>query len=211
MTYETWRHELFNQDPGLKPQDFEMSPEFDALPGDKVFDYINRALADSRIHVDYSQDQMGNAIDYIFAPFHSGYPLLYEKIGDEKKRLEGILNLKKLYQNYFNRYCLAPVTDIGNDKGNGTFGYICHMFWDGFPIHPSSSKKQDLQAAQAVLEFAVRSPNDNVIVSALHGLGHWAPYRKEALTAIQNWLKSPTTRNKVVLDYAKAAQAGRIL
>ncbi len=211
MTYDAWRHELFNQDPGLKPQDFEMSQEFYTLSDDLIFDYINHALTDSRIHTDYSQDQIGNALDYIFAPYNSGYPILYEKIGDEKKRLEGILNIRKLYQNYFNRYCHAPVTNIGNDKGNGTFGYICYMFWEGFPIHPSSSKKQDLQAAQAVLEFAVRSSNDNVIVSALHGLGHWAPYRIEASTIIQNWLKSPTTKNKAVLDYARAAQAGRIL
>lgn len=210
MTYEAWRHELFNQDPKLDPYDFDMSPEFDSIPDGLVFDYINRALADSRIHADYSPDQVGNAINYIFAPFYNGYLLLYEKIADDKKRLEGILNLKKLYQNFFSRYCLTPVTDIGNDKCNGTFGFICYMFWEGFPIRPSSSKKQNLLAAQAVLEFAVRSPYDHVIVSALHGLGHWTPYRKKASDIIRNWLKLPTTENKVVVDYARAAQVGAI-
>jgi hypothetical protein len=66
-------------------------------------------------------------------------------------------------------------------------------------------------AALEVMAGAVQMENDNCIVSAIHGLGHWATAEPRAAETLRRWLENPITSNIKVIEYAKQAAAGCIL
>jgi hypothetical protein len=119
--------------------------------------------------------------------------------------------MSKLYTNYFDRYCRAAVGSIGNDHLDGGVAYLCYMLWDIFVLHPGNAKPAMKNAALEVMAAAVQMENDNCIVSAIHGLGHWATDEPRATETLRDWLRNPTTSNIQVIEYAKQAATGCIL
>jgi hypothetical protein len=104
---------------------------------------------------------------------------------------------------------LAPIGNIGNFDHR--VSYLCYMLWDIFVLHPGNASGGMTSAALDVMEHAIQMKNDNCIVSAIHGLGHWAMHDSRAVQILRNWLERTTTRNARVIDYAIQATTGCIL
>lgn len=211
MNYEEWRDELFGVPPASDPVTHEHSDEFYAVPPREAFDYVDQVLVDPDVHSLFSKDQLGKGINTIYSNCCSDLPFLYTTECDEDRRIQGINNLVSLYRNYFDAYCTADVTDIGNDQEDGPMGYICYMFWDVFVLCPGNATPAVISAAIGVMRDGLGSRNDNSIASAIHGLGHWAFSVPEAVATLKHWLQKPTTNNPVVLQYARTATSGMIL
>ena len=132
----------------------------------------------------------------------------YIEAGDDQRRIQGIRNLEKLYANYFDRYCRAPVTSIGNSHVDGWMGFLCYMLWDVFVLSPGTASAGMATAALDVMASGIQFKNDNCIVSAIHGLGHWAMNEPRAILILTHWLRLPTTTNAIVIEYAQHATTG---
>lgn len=210
MDYHRWRDDVFGQPPGSDPVTMELLEETCGVPDSEALVHIDRALVDPDIHLAYSKEQIGIGLDLIYSCNASDWGFCYTDPKDESRTVLGIHNLRHLYDNYFGRYCIAPVTSIGNDDGDGTMGFMCYMFWDIFVLYPGNSSPRMIAAGLAVMEHAIRSKNDNCIVSAIHGLGHWVDRAPRAVEILPQWLRNPTTHNEAVLEYASRATTGCI-
>jgi hypothetical protein len=211
MIYETWKNEVFGMNENSCPIESEMIDEAYSLNENLILDYIDKSLTDSSIHNLYSPKQIGIGLNIIYSNCCSDYSFSYLNFSDEERIISSIKKLKFLYQNFFEKYCNSPVNEIGDSTDN-RLDYICYMFWDLFVLYPKSENitKKIIEASVQVMSQQLLSKNDNVVVSALHGLGHWASDCPEIKNIIDKWLKNPTTSNKVIHDYAKVAKTGCI-
>jgi hypothetical protein len=211
MEYPTWRNDIFGQPVGSDPVTLDLLPETCSVSTEENFDHVDRALSDPDIHDLFNPDQIGIGLQLIYSNCCSNICFCYLEAGDERRRLCGIENLNKLYSHFFDRYCFAPVGNIGNDHLYGGIGFLCYMFWDIFVLHPGSASVAMVSAALDVMTNALRMKNDNCIVSAIHGLGHWANDAPRAGQILRQWLRRPSTTNPVVIQYAHRALTGSIL
>jgi len=212
MNYIQWRDQLFGQPEQADPVCAEMSPAFDRLPRDRAFDYIDQVLVDADIHQRFSRSQIGFGLNYIFSNSCSDLPFCYLHCS-ESRIIKGIQNLNYLYQHYFDRYCFAPsksIQTIGSIKEGDRLEFLCYMFWDIFVVYPGNVSPSVIAASLEVMSQALQSKNGNAIVSAIHGLGHWALYSQQAVTILEQWLMNPSTRNPVIHHYASQAKTGYI-
>ena len=211
MDYVIWRNDVFGQKPNSDPVMVDLLPETYSVSPNEIFDHIDRALSDAEIHDIFSREQIGIGLRLIYSNCCSSMSCCYIEAGDEQRRVNGIRHLDKLYTNYFNRYCLAPIESIGNDHLDGHIGYLCYMLWDIFVLYPGNASSAMVSAVLDVMTNGIYMENDNCIVSAIHGLGHWAGDEAQAVQILQQWLCQPTTQNTNVIDYAKQATTGCIL
>jgi len=210
MDYSAWRSEIFGTPPGTDPVSMELPEELYSLSPEESFDHIDRALVDAEIHELYSKEQSGIALQLIYSNSCSDLPFCYTQAGDEARRIRGIGNLRHLYANFFDRYCVCPVKRIGCDLDDGDIGFVCYMLWDIFVLYPDVASPGMTDAALEVMAGALESKNDHSIVSAIHGLGHWAADVPQASAILQKWLENPATENTVIHDYARQAATGCI-
>ena len=210
MEYKNWRREIFDHPQGSDPVTIELSTDFYSVPPHEALDFVDSLLIDPELHSLFSKEQLGNGINMIYSNSCSDLPFLYTSECDEARRIKGIENLENLYKNFFDRYCTGGVKNIGYDQNDGSMGFICHMFWDGFVLYPGNATPGMISAAINVMKLALGSDNDNSLVSAIHGLGHWAFDVPEAVSVLHDWLRKPSTTNTKVLDYAHDAMTGMI-
>ncbi len=211
MDYVRWRNDIFGKPAGSDAVTVGLLPETYSDPPDEALDHVDRALVDTEIHSLFSKDQIGIGLQLIYSNSCSDLPFCYTEAGDETRRVKGICNLRYLDSNFFDKYCTAPVTRIGNDLTAGPIGYLCHMLWDIFVLHPGNASPRMTAAALDVMAHALESSNDQSIVSAIHGLGHWATDAPRAIQILECWLLRPATRNEAIRAYARQATTGRIL
>lgn len=210
MKYDQWRDHVFGQPEDINPVDADIPYEEIDAPTTTNFDFIDQALADAEIHQRYSYQQIGIGLQLIYSNCCSNLSFCYIEAGDDARRVQGIRQMKLLYRNYFARHCTQPVNNVGNDF-EGWLGFTCYMLWDVFVLYPGNASPAMTAAGLEVMSDALKLTNDSCLVSALHGLGHWAGERPEAKTIVQRWLRRPTTTNQEVLEYAAQAETGYIL
>ncbi|MEM8739082.1 MAG: hypothetical protein AAGG38_11480 [Planctomycetota bacterium] len=170
MDYEAWRDEVFGQPPGSDPVTLDLSKAFYGLGQVQSLDFIDCALIDRSIHDLFSPDQIGFGLHLIYSNCCSDLPFCYTELESEERKVQAIENLRHLSTNYFDRYCVWPVRDIGNDLGDTEFdqiGFICYMFWDVFILHAGNVTDPMKQAAIGVMNNGLASTNDHTIVSAI--------------------------------------------
>lgn len=212
MNYQQWRDQLFGQPEQADPVCAEMSPAFDRVPRDRAFDYIDQVLVDSEIHQRFSRNQIGFGLNYIFSNSCSDLPFCYLRCS-ESRIIRGIQSLDYLYQNYFDRYCFASsksIQEIGAIQAGDRLEFLCYMFWDLFVVYPGNSSPSVIAASLEVMNAALYRKNGNAIVSAIHGLGHWALHDQRAVAILEQWLANPSTPNPVIHNYALQAKTGYI-
>jgi len=210
MNYEHWCYDIFGKEPNSDPVMVGLLDETYALSKDVMLDYIDRALIDPDIHTLFTKEQIGIGLQIIYSNSCSNIPFCYIQARDEYRRIKAIKNLRFLYLNFFEKYCFAPVNRVGYNLDDGAIGYLCYMLWDIFVLFPGNASKSMIYAAVGVMRSAMNSTNDNCIVSAIHGLGHWASDVPAAVEALKAWLRSPSTENKAVHQYAEHAKTGCI-
>lgn len=210
MTYEHWRQEIFGNPPGSDPVATDLSEEVYALPSDQSLSYIDQCLVDSTIAEVFTKEQIGFGLQVIYSNACSNLPRCYLQAGSEQRRCEAIRNLRYLYVNYFEPFCVSPVRRVGYDLEDGEIGYLCYMFWDIFVLYPGNATRSMIEAAIGVMKEGLSSRNDNCIVSAIHGLGHWAAAVPSAVQILESWLLQPSTVNPEIHNYAKQAKSGCI-
>jgi hypothetical protein len=210
MIYEHWRREIFGSPPGTDPVTADLNKEVYSLPKERVLDYVDQCLVDPEIRNLFTKEQVGIGLHVIFNNSCSDLPFSYIEAGTEQRRCEPIRNLRHLYANYFEPYCVSPVRRVGYDFDDGPIGYLCYMFWDIFVLYPGNTTRAMQDAAIGVMSNALRSTNDNCVVSAIHGLGHWAAKVPSAVQALESWLNQPSTTNPEILDYGTQATSGCI-
>jgi len=210
MIYEDWRGEIFGCPPGTDPVTADLKEEVFLLPKKQSLNYINQCLVDGAIPKQFTKDQIGIGLQVIFNNSCSDLPFSYLEGSTEQGRCEAIRNLRHLYANYFKPYCVSPVRRVGYDLDDGPIGYLCYMFWDIFVLYPGNSTRDMQEAAIGVMNEALCSKSDNCVVSAIHGLGHWAAKVPSAVQILESWLKQPSTSNAEIWNYAKQATSGCI-
>lgn len=210
MDYIRWRDDIFGKHPDSDPVSVGLLAETDDVSPEEMLDHIDRALADPDVHSLHSKEQIGIGLYLIYSNACSDAPFCYLKAGDEARRIRGIRSLVNLYSNYFERYCVAPVTSIGDDQSDGRIGQLCYMLWDVFVLCPDNASPSMVCASLDVMHSGIRSKNENCIVSAIHGLGHWSFDVPQAVTLLREWLRHPTTKNEEVREYAQQATTGCI-
>lgn len=212
MRYVNWRDDVFGQPAGSDPVMLDLLPETYAVTPNENFDHVDRALSDPEIHTLFSSEQIGIGLRLIYSIACSNICFCYTRAdGEARRRVLGIQRLEGLYKNYFERYCLAPVQDIGNDHIDSGISYLCYMLWDIFILRPDNASPAMVSAALDVMSSAMQLENDNCIVSAIHGLGHWVTDVPHASEILWQWIHAPTTKNPIVLAYAEQAKTGYIL
>ena len=211
MNYLDWRSYVFGMPEGSDPVLNDMPQEGYEIHNNTLLDFLDRAFQDPEIHLLFSKEQIGIGLNIIFSNCCSDYFEAYLQFDQEGRIIQAINSLNYLYKNFFEVYCLASVKSIG-DCTDGRIGFICYMFWDIFALYPESKgiTQKIIDTAINHMTHQLYSSNDNVICSAIHGLGEWNPYCKQTSNIIMNWLEKPTTSNPVVLEYAAMAQTGCI-
>jgi len=135
----------------------------------------------------------------------------YIEGGDDARRVQGIRRLDLLYTNFFERYCQTPVDRVGYSfQPDGRIGYLCYMLWDVFVLYRGNASSAMCSAALDVMANVLKMKSDNCLVSAIHGLGHWAMDEPRAVQILEKWLLLPTTQNAEVIHYAHEAKTGCI-
>lgn len=210
MTYEEWRDQLFGNPADSDPVMLDLHEDMYSLTKEYSLDYIDRCLKDPDVHTLYTKDQIGVGLQIIYDNSCSDLPFCYIQAGAEARRIRAIGNLNFLYSNYFERYCTAPVKRVGYDLDDGRIGYLCYMLWDIFALWPGNASKSMINAAVAVMRNAINSTNDNCIVSAVHGLGHWVSDTLLARDVLDEWLRRPSSNNSAIQEYAEQAKTGCI-
>ena len=211
MDYLSWRNEVFGMPSGSDPMTIQLSEQNFLVPSLATFDYIDRSLVDSEIQAIFSIEQIGAGLLLIYSNSHSDLPYCYTEVGNEARRIKGIINLRYLYSNFFNRYCLFPVNNIEEVNTERAIDYLCYMFWDIFPLCSENATSSMIDVALEVMSSVLQYKNDYCIVSAIHGLGHWVLDVPQSSNILQNWLKTPTTSHEEIQDYARQAMTGYIL
>jgi hypothetical protein len=203
--YKEWRHTLLNRQENDDPVNMEMDNNFYYYSDDQKVQYLNKFLCDEDVHEKYTRKQIGIAINYLYSNACSDYVFMYRNSKDNL-----ILNLNNLYKNYFNRHCIEKVSSIGNSHDGDSLYFMCYMFWDLFVIHPGIDTDRDINDGYQVMENNIYSNNENIIVSVIHGLGHWVHGGEKSVIILDKWLNNPSTDNEIILEYAEIAKTGCI-
>ena len=129
----------------------------------------------------------------------------------KERKVNAIWSLKTLYDDVLTPRALPRLGHLG-ETGHDRLSYICYMLWDvtGFAYWEERDEGEAMpQAILDVLEHALESPNDAVIESGLHGLGHLASAdrRRDAIGRLLD--RRPDLRPELKI-YAEACSVGCI-
>ncbi|NEO84617.1 MAG: hypothetical protein F6J87_10240 [Spirulina sp. SIO3F2] len=219
MQYEDWRDDIFGKPEGYDPIVGNILEETANLPEIQTLDFIDRALQDPEIHTQYSVEQIGIGLNIIFnipcSNISRCYAVLNGNVENEQRKIESIKCLRNLYSNFFARYCISPVRQIGESLEPKQIGFICSMLWDIFVLCPGNATPAMVEATIEMMADCLKTKNDNCLESLIHGLGHWIfdsdrANSDRAKQVLDDWLKLPTTDNQVIIDYATYAKTGYI-
>jgi hypothetical protein len=170
--YLEWITYVFDRDvrPHGSSWDADRAPAFDATPAETV-GLIGKTMARSGTDlIGFSNLQVHSGLNYIFQPYSGLIQNFTRSDVSLELKIAAIGAMKRLYKDCFEARCDSCLGHLNEGRGLNVTAY---MLWDDTPI---GSWARDLPAANAavmeVLEFALRSPNDACVESALHGLGH---------------------------------------
>jgi hypothetical protein len=176
LEYDVWVAELYLHGSPYDPWGVELSEAMNAVSLDEAFDHLDRMLDDPGIHSLFNPQQLALGLSMAYSNCLTELPFCYVRASTKERRIRGILNLKKLYDNFFARYCIAPFTYPRSQVSlKGTMQYFCENFWDRFVLFPcEQTEANDIDACLDVMEHALSVPNDHCIASGLEGIASWA-------------------------------------
>jgi len=117
-----------------------------------------------------------------------------------------------LFRNVMAARCAASLSH--RSESGSALNSACYMWWDIIPLCPPLNAREPREPMHdevvAVLAELLEIPHDACRESALHGLGHWAPYDPAAKTVIEAFLARSESLRPELLAYARAARTGCI-
>lgn len=139
-----------------------------------------------------------------------GYRMRTGSIAKERK-VNAISAMRCLYEQVLEPRCM-PLLGHLSETGASRLSYICYMLWDVTALAYWPKEDEGEAVPQAVIELlsgVLDSPNDAVVESALHGLGHLAspPRRAEVIGGMLE--RRPALRPEL-RKYAEACSLGCI-
>jgi hypothetical protein len=178
-----------------------------AISLDDAFDHLDRMLDDPDVHNLFSPEQLVLGLSMAYS---NCLTVCYLRAGTKERRIRGILNLKKLYDNFFARYCFAPYSyPPPQVSQTGTMQYLCENFWDRFVLFPSGEMETShIDAGLDVMEHALGIPNDHCISSGLEGIASWAyACELQGISRPRNlllgWISQPTATNPDLIAFGR--------
>lgn len=159
--------------------------------------------------------QVADGLQQIFNPAFGGLEraVRYGDVPFAKKR-DCILAIRQLYADCFAPRC-PPVLGHLSEPSASPLSGVCYMFWDVSALaywERSLDREQGLDAVLEVLDFALRSPNEACVESALHGLGHLKSARPDEVESIiDRGLAERGELRPELRAYAARARTGMIL
>jgi hypothetical protein len=205
MNYLDWRNELFNRNICDDPVTMEMTEDFHKVSDINKFKFLTEALNDNEIISSFNRRQIGIGLNYLFHNCCSDYPYIFRTTS-----AKNILHLNILYEKYFLAFCTSPIKDRIGAETDDSIDWLCYMFWDIFIIFPGFDTADHINYSYKVMTKQLHSTNEQIICSSIHGLGHFAFYDNRSEIILNNWLKSPTTKNEILINYAEIAKSGMI-
>ncbi len=197
MEYKLWRAELFCHGAPYDPWSVEFTDEMNSIPLVEAFDHLDRMLDDAELHNLFTPEQLVLGLSMAYSNCLTDFPFCYLRAGTAERRVRGILNLRKLYDNFFARYCVGPFAwPRSQDSRTGTMQYLCENFWDRFVLFPAAGTDTSvINAGLDVMEHALGLPNDHCIAAGLEGIARWAySCELQAISRPRDLLKSWTSQ-----------------
>ena len=181
-----------------------------AVSLDEAFDHLDRMLDDTAVHRLFNPEQLVLGLSMAYSNCLTDLPFCYLRAGTKERRILGILNLKKLYDNFFARYCLAPFTYPRSQASQaGSMQHLCENFWDRFVLFPcEDTEAYYIDAGLDVMEHALNIRNDHCIASGLEGIASWAYacelrgiYRPR--NVLLSWTSQTSMKNPDLMDFGR--------
>jgi len=181
-----------------------------AISLDEAFDHLDRMLDDPDVHNLFNPEQLVLGLAMAYSNCLTDFPFCYLRAGTKERRIRGILNLKKLYDNFFAQYCLAPFTYHRSQASQtGSMQHLCENFWDRFVLFPCEETETNyIDAGLDVMEHALSVPNDHCIASGLEGIASWA-YACELRgisrprNLLLSWTSQTSIKNPDIMDFGR--------
>jgi hypothetical protein len=180
----------------------------------RAAEFLGRLFRDSgRLLAPYSDDQVGQGLNYISSPSCSDYG--HCAIDDEvplTARLELIAGIAELYRQVY-AHRLPPL--LGHlDETRGALALSCYMWWDVFPwyLEPEDPGRREVDERMlTTLEEVLALHSAPCQEAALHGLAHSAyPPPARVREIIDRFLASGAVARPELVTYAKRARQGHV-
>ena len=163
----------------------------------------------------YSAWQIATGFEFLFNNVLSLYPFMFEdERFEEADRIRTAEKLFRLFDIFFRETAHwsggpAHLQSVPSaDPVQAYVNIVCYMFWDSCPL-PDFKVPALRAACIGVMERCLGIPNNAVIESALHGLGHLAPEDARA-TALATDFAGCGLGPPELIAYARAASAGYV-
>ena len=161
----------------------------------------------------YSAWQIATGFEFLFNNVLSSCPFLFadERIA-ETDRVRTAGKIFRLFDIFFRDAATwTGPAHLDRNAATDPQGYvniICYMFWDTCPL-TGLGKPALTAACIEVMERCLLVPNNAVIESALHGLGHLAPGNARAAGLAAGFADRGIGQVELIA-YARAASAGLV-
>jgi hypothetical protein len=218
LSYDAWLKHAFS--PPVRPHGApwffdEDPPWWDPQPPVAI-DYFTRLFSTTqRSLADFSDAQIAQGFTYLLSTSASGdNGWFYSTSTPAEARRRCIVTIENVFADLFAPRC-APVLSHIDEPGAAPLNSVCYMWWDEFPcLALPNDPDCDLlcRAATDVMRRTLRLGSIACQEAALHGLGHWARYRPNDVTAaVDEFLGDRRGRRAELVSYAQSARCGCVL
>jgi hypothetical protein len=218
LVFDQWLAYVFDHPVEEDKPEWYFDPESDWWdgPAPETIQFLTHAFENAaELFEPYTDAQLNQGLWYLASNACSNHMLaLLDESVPWPDRQRCLRSMVALYQQCFAPRCLAALGHLDELPAN-PLNRVCYMWWDILPVYG----RPDLPGRQAfdqeclqVMSAALALPNEACQESALHGLGHWAIYYREAVAAIvDTYLKQASGIRKPLRQYALAARRGMVL
>ena len=217
LDYDAWLEHAFGHEVRYRrdPWYFDDDPDWWAPDPVTAVAYLTRLFTSATQSLaTFSDAQIAQGLTYLLSTSASGdNGWFYSREVPTEARLEGIRSTYRLFAELFAPKC-SPTLGHLSETGNA-LNTCCYMWWDEFPcIALPDDPDHDLlhEAAIGVMRQTLALDSTACQEAALHGLGHWARYRREDVEAtIDAYLADDCDRRPELVTYARSARCGCVL
>jgi hypothetical protein len=160
----------------------------------------------------FSDEQIGMGLNYLMS---NGVSNVSFAASDESVPLADAMKMVEAFPLLW-RDCISPRTEhlkkpIG--LSDGMLAYVCYMWFDVTPLFRLSIRVPEWRdALQRTLLNLLYLPSREVVISALHGIGHHMSQLNEqqVTTSVLARLKRVDPMDQELIDYAHCALKGSV-